>query len=68
MSESATALRGRARKCRETALETTLENVAAALHEIALDCARQANRIDRAEAEERERLKGDSGKQAKSAP
>ncbi|HEX6374280.1 MAG TPA: hypothetical protein VFZ91_01010 [Allosphingosinicella sp.] len=56
MSESAASLRARAHKCRCLAVGGSMENVAAALNEIALDYDRQADRIDEAEARARERL------------
>lgn len=59
MSQSAASLRALARKCRGLAIGG-LENVAAALNEIALDYDRQADRIEKSEARARERLAGRS--------
>lgn len=56
MSESPAALRALARKCRGLAIDGGMENVAVALHEIALDYDRQADRCEKAEAKVRERL------------
>ena len=56
MSGSPAALRALAQKCRGLAVDGGLENVAAALNEIALDYDRQADRIEKAEARTRERL------------
>ena len=56
MSESPAALRALAPKCRSLAVAGSLDSVAGALNEIALDYDRQADRIEKAEARARERL------------
>jgi hypothetical protein len=56
MSESPTSLRALAHKCRCLAIDGGMDNVAAALNEIAHDYDRQADRIEKAEAKTRERL------------
>lgn len=56
MSESPASLRALAHKCRSLAADGSMDNVAAALNEIALDYDRQADRIEKAEARTRERL------------
>ena len=56
MSESPASLRALAHKCRCLAAGGGMDNVAAALNEIAHDYDRQADRIEKAEARARERL------------
>jgi hypothetical protein len=56
MSQSAASLRALAQKCRCLAVDGSMDNVATALNEIAVDYDRQADRIDKAEARARERL------------
>lgn len=56
MSRSGASLRALAQKCRRLAIDGSLENVATALNEIALDYDRQADRIEKSEARARERL------------
>lgn len=56
MSESPASLRALAHKCRSLAIGGGMDDVAAALNEIALDYDRQADRIEKAEARTRERL------------
>ena len=55
MSYSAAELRALAHKCRDLAVGG-MDNIAAALNEIALDYDRQADRIEKAEARAREQL------------
>jgi hypothetical protein len=58
MSHSAASLRALAHKCRCLAVGGSMDNVAAALNEMAVDYDRQADRVDKAEARARERLNG----------
>jgi hypothetical protein len=57
MSQSAAALRALAHKCRCLAVGGSMDDVAAALSEMAVDYDRQADRVDRAETRAREGLK-----------
>lgn len=56
MSESPNSLRALAQKCRSLVTSGSMDNVAAALSEIALDYDRQADRMEKSEARARERL------------
>jgi hypothetical protein len=56
MSDSPASLRALAHKCRGLAAGGSMDNVAAALNEMAHDYDRQANRIEKAEARAREGL------------
>ena len=56
MSVSPASLRALAHECRSLAVAGSMDNVAGALNEIALDYDRQADRIEKAEARARERL------------
>jgi hypothetical protein len=58
MSESPASLRALAHECRCLATGSSMDNVSAALNEIAHDYDRQADRIEKAEARARERLAG----------
>ncbi len=58
MSAGAVELRALAKNCRTLATRADMENVAAALNEIAFDYDRQAERSDKAEARTRELLAG----------
>ena len=61
MSETVASLRDRACTCRRMAQDSSLEKVAAALNEIAVDYDRQANRAERAEERTRGLLNGRPG-------
>jgi hypothetical protein len=56
MSSSPASLRALAHRCRGLAAGGGMDNVAAALNEIAHDYDRQADRIEKSEARVRERL------------
>jgi hypothetical protein len=58
VSGSAASLRALAQKCRALVAGGSMDDVAAALNEMAFDYDRQANRVDKAEARARDRLSG----------
>jgi hypothetical protein len=58
VSHSAASLRALAHKCRCLAVGGSMDTVAAALNEMAVDYDRQAERVDKAEARARARLAG----------
>jgi hypothetical protein len=58
MSETAASLRALAHKCRCLAGGGGMNDLVAALNEMAFDYERQADRVDKAEARARKRLTG----------